>query len=134
MLAVFELKADLADPAGLVAQVDRYRRLAPEIARSRGWDAATVSCWAVVADTDTNRRRFGAHRDLLRGAFPADGATLRAWLREPGSRVDGLAFLAYPHVGTGTRSLTTVKRVRMTRTSQKLAPGVQEAGFAPRTR
>jgi transcriptional regulator with XRE-family HTH domain len=35
MLAVFELKADIGDPGGLVAQGDRYRRLAPEIARGR---------------------------------------------------------------------------------------------------
>src|SRR3990172_13286875 len=49
MLGVFELKTDLSDPAGLVAQVDRYSRLAPEIARSRGWEAELVSCWAVLA-------------------------------------------------------------------------------------
>lgn len=115
MLAVFEIKADLADPAGLVAQVDRYRRLAPEIALDRGWDAGRVSCWAVVADTDTNRRRLAAHRELLRGAFPADGRALGEWLRNPADRVDGLTFLAYPHGGTGTRSLSTVKRVRRVR-------------------
>ncbi len=115
MLAVFEIKADLADPAGLVAQVDRYRRLAPEIARTRGWDGARVSCWAVIADTDTNRRRLAAHRELLRGAFPTDGRGFAAWLRDPVERVDGLTFLAYPRVGTGTRSLSTVKRVRVAR-------------------
>ena len=116
MLAVFELKADLGDPAGLVAQVDRYRRLAPEIARGRGWEAESVSCWAVVADTDTNRRRVAAHRELLRGAFPADGRGLSDWLLNPVARVDGLTFLAYPHPRTGKRSLTTVKRVRVART------------------
>lgn len=115
MLAVFELKADLGDPAGLVAQVDRYRRLAPEIARSRGWEAESVSCWAVVADTDTNRRRLAAHRELLRGAFPADGRGLTEWLRDPVARVDGLTFLAYPQPRTGKRSLTAVKRVRVAR-------------------
>jgi transcriptional regulator with XRE-family HTH domain len=116
MLAVFELKADLADPAGLVAQVDRYRRLALEVARGRGWAAEQVSCWAVVADTDSNRRRLAAHRELLRGAFPAGSGMLREWLRDPGSRVDGLTFLAYPQARTGKRSLTAVKRVRVART------------------
>lgn len=115
MLAVFEIKADLADPAGLVAQVDRYRRLAPEIAHARGWEAAAVSCWAVVADADTNRRRLATHRELLRGAFPADGRRLEEWLRDPVERMDGLTFLAYPRTGTGTRSLSTVKRVRVGR-------------------
>lgn len=112
MLAVFELKADLGDPAGLVAQIDRYRRLAPEIGRSRGWDGHSVSCWAVVADTDTNRRRLAAHRELLRGAFPADGRGLAEWLRNPDARVEGLTFLAYPQPRTGKQSLTAVKRVR----------------------
>ena len=112
MLAVFEIKADLTDPAGLVAQVDRYRRLAPEIARGRGWEASQVSSWVVVADTDSNRRRLAAHRELLRGAFPADGHGLGEWLRDPAERVDGLTFLAYPRGGTGTRNLSTVKRVR----------------------
>lgn len=112
MLAVFEIKADLADPAGLVAQVDRYRRLAPKIALERGWNAGRVSCWAVIADTDTNRRQLAGHRELLRGAFPVDGRSLGEWLRDPVDRVDGLTFLAYPRGGTGTRSLATVKRVR----------------------
>ena len=115
MLVVFEIKADLADPAGLVAQLDRYRRLAPQIAKGRGWIAGRVSCWAVVADTDTNRRRLAAHRELLRGALPADGRVLGAWLRDPTSRVDGLTFLEYPRSGTGTRNLSTVKRVRVAR-------------------
>lgn len=112
MLAVFELKADLSDPAGLVAQVDRYRRLAPEIARAREWEARAISCWAVVADTDTNRRRLAEHRSLLRGAFPADGRVLGEWLRDPLDRLDGLTFLAYPRRQTHTRSLSSVKRVR----------------------
>lgn len=116
MLTVFELKADLGDPAGLVAQVDRYRRLAPEIARNRGWEAESVSCWAVVADTDTNRRRLAAHRELLRGAFPTGGRGLTDWPLNPVARVDGLTFLAYPHPRTGKRSLTAVKRVRLART------------------
>lgn len=115
MLAVFEIKADLADPAGLVSQVDRYRRLAPTIAAERGWHASRVSCWAVIADTDTNRRRLAAHHALVRGAFPVSGRSFGAWLRDPASRADGLTFLAYPRAGTGTRSLSTIKRVRRAR-------------------
>jgi len=115
MLAVFEIKSDLADPAGLIAQLDKYRRLAPEVAEGRGWQTGLVSCWAIVADTDTNRRRLATHRELLRGALPADGRVLREWLRDPAARVDGLMFLAYPRVATGTRSLSAVKRVRVAR-------------------
>lgn len=117
MLVVFELKADLSDAGGLVAQVDRYRRLAPEIARGRGWDAAAVSCWVVVDDTDTNRRRLKAHDELLRGAFPSGRRELVAMLRDPHSRVDGLTFVAYPQARTGTRSLTAIKRVKQAKTA-----------------
>jgi hypothetical protein len=112
VLAIFELKADLSDPAGLVAQLDRYRRLAPTVAEARGWDAELVSCWAMVADTDTNRRRLRRHGTLLRGAFPAGRRELAVWLRDPIGRLDGLVFLAYPRPPTGTRGLVATKRVR----------------------
>jgi transcriptional regulator with XRE-family HTH domain len=114
VLGVFEIKPDLGDPAGLIAQLDRYRRLSPEIARERGWDADRVSCWAIVADTDTNRRRLRAYSDLLRGALPGDSPAFRLWLTDPSAPIHGLVFLAYPHPQTGTRQLSTVKRVRVT--------------------
>jgi len=113
VVAIFEIKPDLGDPPGLVGQLDRYRRLAPEIARGRGWEVNRVSCWAIVADTDTNRRRLRAHEALLRGALPADGVAFRHWLADPAVPMHGLVFLAYPHPQTGTRRLSTVKRVRV---------------------
>ncbi len=112
-VAVFEIKPDLGDPAGLVGQLDRYRRLAPEIARDRGWEVDHVSCWAIVADTDTNRRRLRAHSELLRGALPANNLAFRQWLADPTAPIHGLVFVAYPHAQTGTRRLSTVKRVRL---------------------
>jgi transcriptional regulator with XRE-family HTH domain len=132
MLGVFELKADLNDPAGLIAQVDRYQRLAVEIARVRGWDAKAVSCWVIIADTDTNRRRLAAHFELLRGAFPADGQDLRRWLLDPRERVDGLAFVAFARAQTTTGSLTPVKRVRPARTRVNLPHTVTTRQSAPR--
>ena len=113
MLVVFELKADLTDAGGLVAQVDRYRRLAPIVARERGWQPRAVSCWAMLADTDTNRRRLALHETLLRSAFPLDGRALTRWLHDPADSVAGLSFLAYPQLGNGTGSTGAVKRVRL---------------------
>lgn len=112
MLGVFELKADLTDAGGLVAQVDRYRRLASIVARQRGWEARAVGCWVLLADTDTNRRRLAVHEALLRGAFPLDGRALTQWLHDPEGAVAGLSFLAYPRLGNGTGSPTAAKRVR----------------------
>ena len=112
MLAVFEIKADLSDPAGVIAQVDRYRRVALQVGRDRGWIAKDVSCWLIVADTVTNRRRLGAHAQLLREAFPFPTRELRRWLVDPRERCDGLAFLSYPNATTTRGSLTAIKRVR----------------------
>lgn len=113
MLCVIELKSELTDPGGLVGQVDRYRRLGPKIARDRGWNPRSVSCWVVLADTDTNRRRVAMHEALLRGAFPLDGRALTRWLRDPQGAVEALSFIAYPQRRTGKGSLSAVKRVRV---------------------
>ena len=43
VLLVIELKTEIPDPAGLIAQVGRYRRLAPGIGRERGWDPTSVA-------------------------------------------------------------------------------------------
>lgn len=92
-LLVIELKTELPDPAGLVAQVDRYRRLALQVGRARGWEALTVASWVLVAESDFNRDQLARHWLMLRNAFPLDGRFLRRWLRDPsgGSRpeVDG---------------------------------------------
>lgn len=72
-LLVIEVKSAIGDVGGLVRQVDRYRRLARDIAKKRGWHPRAVGVWVVVADGRTARRRFAEHRATLKGAFPADG-------------------------------------------------------------
>jgi transcriptional regulator with XRE-family HTH domain len=89
VLLVVELKTEIPDPAGVIAQVDRYRRLAPEIGRECGWHAASVATWVLLAESDMNRRQLARHRVMLRNAFPLDGRTLRRWLRDPGSGAGG---------------------------------------------
>lgn len=127
-LAIFEIKPDLADPAGLIGQTDRYRRLAVMIAGDRGWRPDTVSCWAIVGATDTNRRRLVAHQHLLREAFPAHTPALRRWLLDPDRRLDGLAFVAYPYDVTGTGAMRSPKRVRRPRDGRpERGPGVGRA-------
>lgn len=91
-LLVIELKTELVDMQDLVGTADRKRRLAAQIARDRGWLASTVSCWIVVADTRTNRRRVDAHHSMLHNAFPAAGRTMRGWLHDPRSSISALSF------------------------------------------
>ena len=114
-LVIIELKTDIVDVNDLVGSMDRRRRLAPTIAAERGWDPATVSAWVIVAPSRTNRRRVAAHEAILRAAFPADGRTVRSWLRDPREAVAALSFWSDSHGETVRPGLTPSRRVRMPR-------------------
>ncbi len=112
-LLVVELKTALVDVQALIGAVDRYRRLAPVIARERGWGpVASVSSWVVLRDTPTNHRRLADHATVLRHAFPADGRTMRGWLARPSGAVRGLSFLSDEHPRNASVGSTSVRRVR----------------------
>jgi len=149
VILVVELKTEIPDPAGLVAQVDRYRRLAPEIGRERGWHATSVATWVLLAESDMNRCQLARHRVMLRNAFPLDGRTLRRWLRDPGSgagagagrtsggatgargpvaAVNGLAFLANAGPAITNPRLGPTKRVRAQPILASAVQGKQERG------
>jgi transcriptional regulator with XRE-family HTH domain len=96
-LLIIEVKSAIGDVGGLVRQVDRYRRLARDIARDRKWSPAFVGIWVVVADGRTARRRFAEHQATLRRAFPADGHAMEGWIHRPGRDTSGLSFLPFPH-------------------------------------
>lgn len=110
-LLVVELKTEITDPAALVAQVDRYRRLAAGVARERGWDPISVSVWVVVADSSMNRRRLARYRTMLRNRFPTEGRTIRPWLRRPDGAIAALSFLADDRTGSIARKAAPTKRV-----------------------
>jgi transcriptional regulator with XRE-family HTH domain len=82
-LLIIELKTDIADVNELVGTFDRKRRLARKIVAERGWVPTTVSGWVIVAPGRTNRARIATHGAMLRSAFPFDGRSIRAWLRDP---------------------------------------------------
>jgi transcriptional regulator with XRE-family HTH domain len=134
-LLVLELKTEITDPAGLVAQVDRYSRLAVRVARDRAWHPLCIGTWVLVAESDLNRRRLARHRTMLRNAFPLDGRFLRGWLRDPAAksagggglrgggaggggphagvpRLSGLAFLAIARSWSTNQRLGPTRRVR----------------------
>lgn len=111
-LLVIELKTELVDVQALIGAVDRYRRLAAQIARERGWRVQTVSCWVVFRDSATNRRRVSAHASVLRLAFPDDGRTMRRWLRQPRSVVAALSFIKDRSGRPRSAAASAVRRVR----------------------
>lgn len=107
-LLVIELKTDLVDPHGLIAQVDRYRRLAPRIATTVGWNPTVIGTWVIVGEGSVNRRRLAAHQALLRAAFPADGHAIAAWLRAPTKPIAALSFRPPgPTASAGRRRVRT---------------------------
>jgi transcriptional regulator with XRE-family HTH domain len=115
MLLVIELKTELVDVNELMGGVDRKRRLAAEIARSRGWDPVAVSVWVVLADSRTNRRHVARHQAVLRSKFPVDGRSVPSWLRDPSSPISALSFLPSAPGGAQTPGYATVRRVRRCR-------------------
>jgi len=111
-LLVIELKTDIVDVNDLVGGVDRKRRLAAQIATEFGWEAATVSVWVIVADGRTNRKRVAVHNAMLRAAFPVDGRSMGAWLRDPVRAISGLSMWHDDHWQNGMAGATPVRRVR----------------------
>ncbi len=99
-LLVVEIKTVLVDAQAVLAQIDRYGRLAPRIARDRGWEPATVSVWLIFADSSRNRRGIAAHAALFGTVFAVDGQAMRAWLRHPAGSVRALSFLSNCHGAT----------------------------------
>ncbi len=122
---VVELKTELTDLQALIAGVDRKRRLAPLIARERGWTPATVvGTWVVALDTRSNRRRLAAYNSLLRSAFPVDGRGVERWLRSPGTALAALGFLSnVQHVGLqdGSGKRLRAKRSLEPRRGERMA-------------
>ena len=114
-LLIIELKTDIVDVNELVGSADRRKRLARTIAAERGWDPASVSVWVIVGSSRTNRRRIVEHDTMLRSAFPADGRTVRAWLRNPSGPVAALSIWPNSHPGKRGPTLSPVRRVRAAR-------------------
>jgi hypothetical protein len=111
-LLVIEIKTEVVDIQELIGVLDRKTRLAPRIARERGWKAVNVGNLVVIGEGPTNRRRVAAHASVLRAAFPGDGRTARAWLRQPVGRFRGLCFFSNATGGSASTRFSSCKRVR----------------------
>jgi transcriptional regulator with XRE-family HTH domain len=93
ILLVIELKTEIVDVNELLGTLDRKRRLAVDIARSRGWRPLAIATWVVVANGRSNRRAIAEHAAVLRAKLPTDGRAIRAWLRDPTGSVNALSFM-----------------------------------------
>jgi transcriptional regulator with XRE-family HTH domain len=112
-LLVIEVKSVVPDAQGTLMPLDRKVRLAPGIARDRGWNATSVSRLLVVGDRTMNRRRVTRLASLFDAALPVRGHAVRRWLRCPVGAVSALLFLSdSPGGGVGR---TAAGRLRVTR-------------------
>ena len=112
-LLVIELKTEIVDPQGLIGTLDKKTRLARRIGRDRGWQSQTVATWLVVAECSTNRHRVDRFAGLLRSALPADGSTMRRWLRSPSGSIAGLSYFSEFSHSSSKRSFAARRRVRL---------------------
>jgi transcriptional regulator with XRE-family HTH domain len=103
-LLVVEVKSVVPDLQAMLMSLDRKGRLAPVLARERGWSASTVNRLLVLPDDRTARRRVDAHDATFRTALPARTVAIRAWMRSPSGTMNGVLFLAdAPHTGRRQR-------------------------------
>ena len=109
-LLIIEFKTELVDVGYLLSTMDRRRRLAAKIVKSRGWYPQIVSTWVVLAGSRTNARRLAEHRTVLRNAFPAGLREIRRWLRDPVGPVAALSLWEEPG-----RKVAPTRRVRARR-------------------
>lgn len=126
-LLVVEVKTELVDVHELLGVVDRKVRLAPQIARQRGWHPSNVASWVVMAEGSTNRHRVRRFDALLRSAFPADTRTMDRWLRRPVGSIAGLSFFSNFANGDGKQEVAGRQRVRVAR-SRRAERGSEDHG------
>lgn len=117
---VIEIKSVVTDAQGTLAPLDRKARLAPKLARDRGWDPGTVSRLLVIGDTTTNRTRVRRFGELFNAALPIRGRDVRTWLGAPAGSIAALWFL--PDDTPGSTRRTTAGRVRVNRSRRMRNP------------
>jgi transcriptional regulator with XRE-family HTH domain len=69
-LLVVEVKSVVPEIGGMLMTLDRKVRLAPELARARGWEPTSISRLLVLPEHRTERRRIEEHAATFRLAFP----------------------------------------------------------------
>jgi len=112
IVLVTEVKSVMPDSQAVLVGVDRKGRLAPEIARERGWTCRGVARLLVIGDSSTSRRRVDALSATYRTTFPVSGREVIRWLRGPDVPIAGLLFLPYVLPGRSRTSTTGMQRVR----------------------
>jgi transcriptional regulator with XRE-family HTH domain len=113
VLIVIEVKSVVPDMQAMQAALDRKVRLAPAIARERGWDPVAVARMLVLAESSVNRRRVASHEAQLRTTMPARTRAIVRWVTNPTmTPASGIWFLATVLPEDGKRQRRSRIRVR----------------------
>ena len=110
-LLVVEVKSVMPDVQSMLSGIDRKARLAPELARARGWRAGPVSRVLVMPDDRTARRRLLAYASTFARALPARTVEVRRWLAAPNKPIAGVLFVSDVH-HVGARHRVPSRRAR----------------------
>jgi transcriptional regulator with XRE-family HTH domain len=101
-LLVIEIKTELTSIEETLRRHDAKARLARRIAAERfGWPAENVSRLLVLPDARTPRRHVDLHAGMFAGSYPMRSWKLKAWLRDPGARVESVLPYAGARSSTG---------------------------------
>jgi transcriptional regulator with XRE-family HTH domain len=92
VLEVAECKTGIWDVQDTTGRLDTKVRLAPRVARSRGWEAERVVGALVIADSRTARRRVSEFPSTFR-SFDIRGRRVATFVRNPGT--PGLAVIVF---------------------------------------
>jgi transcriptional regulator with XRE-family HTH domain len=94
VVLVTEVKASVPEASNPIIGLNRKARLAPLLARDRGWPCRGVGQLLVIAEGSTSRRRVARHEDIFRTAFPVRGRDVTDWLARPTlPPIRGLLFI-----------------------------------------
>jgi transcriptional regulator with XRE-family HTH domain len=94
VLLVIEIKSVVPDVQATLSGVHRKARLAPTIARDRGWEPVASGRLLVLPDDRTTRRRLERHAATFDRALPARTTEVKRWLRHPSGDLAGVLFLS----------------------------------------
>lgn len=96
-LLVIEVKSVVPDLQAMLGMLDKKVRVAPAVARERGWRPTSVSRLLVLPDDRTARRRVERHASTFATVLPSRTAAVRRWLRTPVDTLAGILFLSDVH-------------------------------------
>ena len=104
-LLVVEVKSVVPDMQAMLSGIDRKTRIAPIVARQRGWAVRETSRLLVLPDDRTARRRLGQLATTVDQALPLRTRAVARWLQAPDGAMGGVLFLS------GVRGTTSRRRI-----------------------